>query len=159
MEIAEHFIPGALGGIIGLHGGHYATHWGFTTVFEAKVATELAAFAQRKAENDLVLIARDDEGLAASLILDVNDPASGHRGAHLRWFICADRCRGQGIGRLFLQRAVAHADAQTGGRMWLTTFDGLLPARHLYESVGFSLVSQIAGNAWGTIVQEQEFQR
>jgi len=142
-----------------LHGEHYATHWGFGPFFEAKVAKELSGFALRQANNDLVLIAHDSESVTASLILDLNDPESGERGAHLRWFISADRCRGTGLGRQLMQRAVSHADNHASGRVWLTTFAGLKPARHLYESFGFALASEAQGEAWGTVVKEQEFRR
>ncbi|MEM8749972.1 MAG: GNAT family N-acetyltransferase [Pseudomonadota bacterium] len=159
MKIETRFLPGSLGMIAALHGIHYSQHWGFGTFFEAKVASELAEFANRIAYNDLVLIVQDAEGVAASLILDLNDAQSGDRGAHLRWFISSDRCRGTGIGRTLLERAIAHADDHSNGRVWLTTFAGLEPARHLYESFGFRLVNEVEGKAWGTIVQEQEYQR
>jgi GNAT superfamily N-acetyltransferase len=159
MEILDKFVPGSIGTIVQLHGAHYAKHWGFGTFFEAKVVRELAGFADRFAQDDMVLLGVDDEGVAASLILDLNDPASGARGAHLRWFITADRCRGSGIGRDLMARAVAHAETHSEGRMWLTTFAGLQPARHLYESFGFALVSEEEGQAWGTVVREQEFRR
>lgn len=159
MEIIDYFPAGAIGEIATLHGRHYKAHWSFGTFFEAKVAKELAEFALRQAPDDLVLFASDDQGMAASLILDLNDPESADRGAHLRWFIAADRCRGSGIGRLLMDRALAHADANTRGRVWLTTFAGLDAARHLYESYGFSLHSQTEGMAWGTRVMEQEFRR
>lgn len=159
MNISEQFGPGAVGAIVMLHGAHYATHWGFGTFFEAKVARELSDFAMRQAPNDLVLIAQDAEGVAASIILDLNDPVSGARGAHLRWFIAADRCRGSGIGRRLLDRAIVHADVHAKGKIWLTTFAGLMPARHLYENYGFRLYSEASGEAWGTAVMEQEFRR
>ena len=89
----------------------------FGTFFEAKVAHEIAEFASRFASNDLVLLATDAEGVAASLILDLNDPVSGQRGAHLRWFISADRCRGTEIGRSLMDSAVSHADKHADGHM------------------------------------------
>lgn len=159
MQIETDFFPGALGAIAALHGEYYAKHWGFGVFFEAKVAAELAAFAMRKSDTDLVLLARDDEGLAASLILDLHDPDSGDRGAHLRWFIMADRCRGTGLGRQFMTNAMAHADAHAGGASWLTTFAGLHPARALYEAHGYTLTHEAEGQAWGVSVQEQEFRR
>ena len=157
MKIITEFAPGSLGTIIALHGQHYAQNWGFGTFFEAKVADELAAFAGRMASNDLVLLAYDDERLAASIVLDLNDPVSGERGGHLRWFICAERCRGTGIGRKLMDRAISHADEHSNGNVWLTTFAGLEPARHLYESYGFALTHEREGEAWGTVVTEQEF--
>lgn len=159
MDIADQFSPGSLGTIVMLHGKHYAEHWGFGTFFEAKVARELAEFASRVAENDLVLLARDDKGIAASLILDLNDPISKNRGAHLRWFIGADRSRGTGVGRALMERAISHADLHSDGHIWLTTFAGLQPARHLYESFGFNLAEEKEGQAWGSVVKEQEFRR
>jgi len=159
MKIITEFAPGSLGTIIALHGQHYAHNWGFGTFFEAKVAHELAAFTGRMASNDLVLLAYDNEGLAASIVLDLNDPMSGERGGHLRWFICAERCRGTGIGRKLMDRAMSHADDHSNGDVWLTTFAGLEPARHLYESYGFTLTLEQEGEAWGTVVTEQEFRR
>ena len=159
MKIITEFAPGSLGTIIALHGQHYAHNWGFGTFFEAKVAHELAAFTGRMASNDLVLLAYDNEGLAASIVLDLNDPMSGERGGHLRWFICAERCRGAGIGRKLMDRAMSHADDHSNGNVWLTTFAGLEPARHLYESYGFTLTLEQEGEAWGTVVTEQEFRR
>ena len=159
MKIITEFAPGSLGTIIALHGQHYAHNWGFGTFFEAKVAHELAAFTGRMASNDLVLLAYDNEGLAASIVLDLNDPMSGERGGHLQWFICAERCRGTGIGRKLMDRAMSHADDHSNGNVWLTTFAGLEPARHLYESYGFTLTLEQEGEAWGTVVTEQEFRR
>lgn len=106
-----------------------------------------------------MLLAIDGSGVAASLIVDLNDPASEGRGAHLRWFIVSDRSRGSGIGRQFMTRAMAHADAHAAGRVWLTTFAGLDEARHLFEAFGFTLYHEAEGQAWGTTVQEQEFRR
>lgn len=159
MDIVRTFEPGALGAIISLHAAHYATHWGFGTYFEAKVAGELASFAVRKTEDDLVLLARDDGGVAGSLILDLHDPDSMNRGAHLRWFLLSERCRGTGLGRRMMTEAMAHVDAKSGGRCWLTTFAGLDAARHLYEAFGFTLAIENEGRAWGTPVLEQEFRR
>jgi GNAT superfamily N-acetyltransferase len=159
VQVLCEFKPGLLGEAVALHGRYYAEHWGFQTFFEAKVAHEMAEFATRCTPLDLVLFAEDEQGLCASLVLDMNDPASGQRGAHLRWFITADRCRGTGVGRRFLKRAMDHADRHCAGRAWLTTLAGLGPARHLYESFGFVLAREQDGEAWGTRVCEQEFRR
>jgi len=42
-------------------------------------------------------------------------------------------------------------------RVYLWTFEGLDPARHLYESMGFQLVEEIAATQWGPEVAEQRF--
>lgn len=157
--VVEGFVPGAIGSIVTLHARYYARHWGFGLVFEAKVARELAAFAQRVSDRDLVLLARRGDAVVGSLILDLNDPDSGPRGAHLRWFILDPDCAGGGIGRQMMTRAMAHLGRLGDGRAWLTTFAGLDTARALYERHGFALVHEAAGDAWGTVVTEQEFAR
>lgn len=81
MKIADRFLPGSLRAIVTLHAKHYATHRGFGTFFEAKVAREIAEFS------------------------------------------------------------------------------GLQPARHLYESFGFTLISGEERQAGGTRVKEQKFCR
>lgn len=159
MRIERVFSPGDLGDVVALHGRHYAEHWGFGAFFEAKVARELAEFAARRAPDDLCLIAADGEGLCGSLILDLHDPASQGRGAHLRWFIVAERARGTGLGGRLMAEATAHVDAREGGSAWLTTFAGLDAARRLYERHGFVLAAEAEGAAWGVTVREQEFRR
>lgn len=159
MQISHGFSPGTLGEIVALHGRHYAENWGFGPFFEAKVAREMAKFQTRVTDSDLILIAQDEDGVAASLILDLHDPVSGPRGAHLRWFIASERCRGTGIGRKFMALAIEHANQHSNGLVWLTTFAGLDAARHLYEDFGFQLAREHLGEAWGTQVTEQEFRR
>lgn len=43
-------------------------------------------------------------------------------------------------------------------RIYLRNFEGLNPAKHLYEKNGFKLVEQYKGNQWGTEVNEQRFE-
>jgi GNAT superfamily N-acetyltransferase len=160
MVIREGMVPGALGRIVQLHGTFYAREWGFGPYFEAKFASELAAFCQRQADpRDLVLLGFEQDELEASLILDLNDPESGGRGAHLRWFICSDHRRGSGVGRNLMQRAIKHVDLHADGKCWLTTFAGLDAARTIYEEFGFSLVEENPGESWGVTVSEQTFIR
>ena len=45
--IIKGYRPGAIGRVAQLHGEYYHRHWGFGLFFEAKVATELAAFLSR----------------------------------------------------------------------------------------------------------------
>ena len=47
VEIGHGYIPGAIGRVAELHGTYYHWHWKFDLFFEAKVATELAAFLER----------------------------------------------------------------------------------------------------------------
>ncbi len=159
ITIVHGLVPGAIGTIVRLHAVYYAQNWNFGTVFESKVAREVADFANRIAPNDLVLLGIRRDQVVASLILDLNDPDSSGRGAHLRWFIVDPECHGTGLGRQLMTRAIDHLDGQPDGRAWLSTFAGLGAARRLYETFGFALVHEAEGDAWGTVVKEQEFRR
>jgi len=160
MEIIEGFVPGAVGRIVELHARYYALEWSFGTFFETKVASELSEFARRyNADRDLVLLGVANDQVHASLILDMKDCADDRRGAHLRWFIASDEVRGTGIGGQMIARAMGHVDKYAGGRCWLTTFAGLMPARALYEKQGFHLVHENDASSYGTTVREQTFQR
>ena len=43
-------------------------------------------------------------------------------------------------------------------RAYLWTFKGLDAAQHLYQSLGFKMVEQHAGQQWGTRVEEQRYE-
>ena len=47
IQIEKGYQPGIIGRICELHAVYYHLNWGFGLFFEAKVATELAAFLQR----------------------------------------------------------------------------------------------------------------
>ena len=49
----------------------------------------------------------------------------------------AESCRGAGIGRRLLEKAVAESRASGAHRLYLETNDKLTPAVRLYESMGF----------------------
>lgn len=164
-RLAEGYRPGTIGRIAQMHAVYYGREWGFDAIFEAKIARDCAGFIDRyDADTDLLLLALNDEAIAGSIIVDLNDPASrdddgGDRGAHIRWFIIDDATRGTGMGRQMMQRAVDHIDRFAGGRAWLTTFAGLDAARGLYEKFGFRLVRERQDHTWGDPVHEQLYLR
>ncbi|GAB4060863.1 GNAT family N-acetyltransferase [Uliginosibacterium sediminicola] len=155
--IEEGYRPGCIGRIAQLHARYYAAASGFGVEFEAKVARELGDFCgSYKAGRDGLWLAADAE-IQGSIAIDGSNAQD--EGAHLRWFITSDSLRGQGIGRQLLETALRFADACQYQRTYLWTFNGLLAARHLYESHGFRLVHESLGSQWGTVVQEQKFLR
>lgn len=162
-QIVTGLTPGLLGQIVTLHARHYAREWGFGLFFEAKVARDLAAFADRHvAYRDITLSSwnRQTGALLGTITIDGSDPQFGpDSGGHLRWFITSEEARGTGLGRHLLERALAFADAKRMPKVWLTTFRGLDAARHLYESASFELVSEHGDSTWGTYVTEQVFDR
>ena len=151
--------PGALADVVGLHMAYYAPAWDFGLAFETKVASELAGFLERAdASGDLFLSAYDQAGrMLGSITLDGSE-ATGE-GAHVRWFVVSDDARGTGLGRQLLEHAVTFSDGRGYALIYLTTFAGLDAARHLYESLGFVLVSESDEDQWQGGVREQRFER
>jgi GNAT superfamily N-acetyltransferase len=157
VSVARGYLPGAIGRIAELHGTYYANHWGFGLFFEAKVATELSAFVQAyDADRDALWLATVAGRVEGGIAIDGTHAAKS--GAHLRWFILSDALRGKGWGRRLINRAVDFCVEKAYRKIFLWTFEGLDAARHLYESVGFSLACQQKGTGWGTEVNEQLFE-
>ncbi len=156
-RIVTGYVPGAIGDIAGLHARYYAKHWNFGLFFEAKVATEMAAFLRRMdPDRDGFWALSAGDRVAGGIVMD-GIHAEGE-GAHLRWFIMADDMRGKGHGGRLLETAIAFSRSRGHGRIYLWTFAGLDPARHLYEKNGFRLAEERSGDQWGAVVTEQRFE-
>ncbi|BBD40061.1 MULTISPECIES: GNAT family N-acetyltransferase [Aminobacter] len=151
--------PGLIADIVGLHAVYYARDWGFGLPFEAKVASELSAFMRDFRPGLDFFAAEDDDNCALLGTISLEAPTSTELLAHLRWFITSDGARGTGLGRRLMDKAMAHVDAKGFPGVYLTTFVGLGPARHLYESFGFNLVAEEERDQWSGGVREQRFER
>jgi GNAT superfamily N-acetyltransferase len=157
VQIIRGYIPGSLGRVAELHGTYYHQHWSFGLFFEAKVATELATFLGRyDEEKDGFWTAVFEGGIEGSITIDGAHAAA--EGAHLRWFIMSDGLRGKGVGNQLMDTAMDFCRSRGYSRIYLWTFEGLNPARHLYEKNGFRLVEQHKGTQWGREVNEQRFE-
>lgn len=158
MHLHYGYLPGAIGRIAQLHASFYARESGFGVEFEAKVASELAAFCTRMdPARDGIWLAMESDEILGSIVID-GKGAEGE-GAHLRWFIVSDTLRGSGAGKLLLSAAMDFCRARQYRRVYLWTFDQLHAARHLYEKCGFSLAREQVGRQWGKEVNEQLFVR
>jgi GNAT superfamily N-acetyltransferase len=151
------YVPGAIGRIAELHGTYYYKHWGFHLFFESKVAIELSEFLRRfnEAHDGFWVVSVKKKIVGAIAIDGVNHNS---KEAHLRWFIVAPESQGHGIGKMLLEEAVEFCRKKNYSRVYLWTFAGLDPARHLYEKFGFKLCEEREGNQWGRTVIEQRFE-
>jgi GNAT superfamily N-acetyltransferase len=157
IDIVKGYMPGAIGRIAELHGLYYAAHWRFGLFFEAKVAGELAGFLSRYDDHrDGFWIASHDGRIEGSITVD--GLKASEEGAHLRWFIVSDALRGKGAGNALFRTAVDFCRSRGCRRAYLWTFEGLDPARHIYEKHGFGLSESRRGSQWGTEVTEQRFE-
>ncbi|NUL35793.1 bifunctional helix-turn-helix transcriptional regulator/GNAT family N-acetyltransferase [Kosakonia sacchari] len=157
-EIVTGYLPGMIGRISEMHASYYSQHYGFGYFFESKVAAGLAEFAGRldNARNNIWLAVHQGK-IVGSIAIDGED--LGNNEAHLRWFILDDECRGTGIGRQLLAKAMQFCDEQQFSAVQLWTFSGLNAARALYESFGFTLNKEWQGEQWGSSMLEQQFTR
>jgi GNAT superfamily N-acetyltransferase len=155
--IYKGYKPGAIGRMAELHGTYYSENWGFGLFFEAKVATDLSEFLSRYDESrdgfwTLSLNHQIEGGIAIDGIKAMTE------GAHLRWFIVSRGNQGRGFGNRLIEEALSFCKERHYNRVYLWTFEGLHPARHLYEKFGFKLVKQTEGTQWGKRVIEQKFE-
>jgi GNAT superfamily N-acetyltransferase len=143
--------PGAIGRIALLHARHYATSHGFGLAFEARVASELAAFltAIVPGRDHFATVVLDGEVEGSIAVDGAGEPA------RLRWFILSDRLRGRGLGRRLLGEAITAARAGGHARLRLSTLTGLDAADRLYRDAGFRLEGEHAGAQWGTPAVER----
>ena len=158
VELRQGYFSGLIASIVGLHASYYGKNYGFGSVFERKVATELSEFMGRiNGAGNTTFSACIGDRLLGSVSLDGEDLEDGV--SHLRWFIVNPEFQGIGVGNLLLEQATSFIDQAAFDRTRLWTFKGLDAARHLYEKHGFELVREHKGKQWGTEVIEQEFER
>lgn len=157
LEIANSYVPGAIGRITELHGTYYQQHADFGLYFESKVACELSEFLRRyDSSRDGIWLALSHGRIEGSILIDGVEADT--EGAHLRWFIVSDSLRGNGVGSKLITIALDFCRIRKYKKIYLWTFEGLNAARHLYEKHGFRVTQQQRGNQWGSEVNEQRFE-
>ncbi len=157
MHMLSGYVPGAIGRLTELHATYYSQHWGFGLYFESKVATEMSQFlAGFDANYDGFWVLSVSGKIAGGVAIDGMEAAT--RGARLRWFIVDPSYQGQGLGNSLLKEAIGFSMRVKLRRLYLHSFAGLDPARHLYEKFGFILCEEHEDNTWGKRVMEQTFE-
>lgn len=150
--------PGVLGRFVALQSEYYARDWGFGAYYEAKIAGAAADFlARMDPARDAVFTAWSPAGEFSGAITVDGSEDDGPL-AHLRWFVVAEPARGQGIGKELMRRALAFARESGAGGLYLTTFDGLKPARRVYDGAGFVVTQEAWDSTWGERVKEQRME-
>jgi GNAT superfamily N-acetyltransferase len=151
------YLPGSIGRMVELHATYYHLNWGFGLFFEARVAKEMSEFLSRFDETRdgfwTISFNRQVEG---GIAIDGIEAAT--EGAHLRWFILSPGARGRGFGNRLMEEAISFCKKRGYRKIYLSTFEGLHAARHLYEKFGFKLVEENEGVQWGAKVMEQKFE-
>lgn len=155
--ILQGYFPGVVGQITEAHALYYHTQWGFDVSFETQVARELSEFlAGFDPGCDGLWVARREGRFAGSIA--INGHHAETAGARLRWFIVIPEFQGAGIGTQLIRLAVGFCRDRGYPKVYLWTFEGLIAARRLYETSGFSLCEEHAVAQWGQSIREQKFE-
>ena len=157
-KIHSGYAPGLIGRVATLHANHYSRTVGFAAKFETYVAGGMAEFIPRveNPDNEIWYVTKSNK-ISGSIAID--GEGLGGNIAQLRCFIIDEGLRGTGLGRRFMQKAIAFCDERQFDEIHLWTFKGLDAARSLYEAFGFSLKGEHDGNQWENKVIEQKFVR
>lgn len=155
LEIVQTYVPGALGRLTELHGSYYSDAWGLNEQFEIDVAAEMAEFLGRfdPTKDGLWLVVEDGK-VQGSVFIDGESPTR----ARLRWFILSDACRGQGLGRQLMERALDFCREKGYEEVYLWTFQGLTSARALYDAFGFEVAHEHPDSSWGRLKLHQRLE-
>ncbi|WP_051309451.1 GNAT family N-acetyltransferase [Desulfogranum japonicum] len=157
IKIITGYMPGIIGRITELHASYYSKEWNFGQYFEAKVATELSEFINRYNESqDCIWSLSINGSIEASIAIDSSSEKL--KTAHLRWFIVSEKAIGNGVGNRLMNRAITFCNQMSFEKVYLWTFKGLEPARHLYKKFGFELVEELQDSQWGTVVTGQRYE-
>lgn len=151
------YIPGLIGRVSELHAKYYSKYWNFGHYFEAKVATEISSYIMNYNKlKDRIWSLSAAGNIEGSITIE--GTSENKNTAHLRWFIISDELRGKGAGNYLMEQAIFFCKEVGFEKVYLWTFHGLAPARHLYKKFGFELVEEHSGEQWGITVTEQRFE-
>lgn len=158
IKIETGYVPTIIGRIIEMLQSHMNKHYGFGSGFESRIAGDLADFVSRlNSPQNEIWRAESGDRIVGSISIDGEDLGDGL--AHLRWFVVSEEIRGGGTGHALLSRAIDFCDRRGFNEIQLWTVKGLDAARKLYESHGFKLVEEYAGDQWGAEVTEHKYVR
>lgn len=167
---------GDLGWLLTAH-ADLAREQGWDATFEAYVAEPMAACLLRKSVDERIWIA-EHEGTPCGCIaivrsdfwkdsavkafraddgMPVTSPPMEISQAQLRWFLVRPEARGQGLGKVLLERALTFSRVASYDRVVLWTVSQLDAAAHLYRAAGFEKVREVPGTHWGSDVVEEQY--
>jgi GNAT superfamily N-acetyltransferase len=167
------------GDLAWLVAGHaeLAREQSWDATFEAYVAEPMAACMLRAAVDERIWIAERDGTPCGSIAIvrsdfwkdpavhayrvkdgePLGDPPLEIAQAQLRWFLVRPEARGQGLGRILLERALTFSRVAGYDRVVLWTVSALSAAAHLYLKAGFQKVTEAPGTHWGAEVVEEQY--
>lgn len=148
--------PGDIGHVISRHGAIYAAEYGWDITFEALVAKVAAEIIENfDSRSDVCFIAElSGEILGSAFLVRKEDTT-----AKLRLVYVEEAARGTGLGRRMVEACMQFARDAGYTRMTLWTNDVLVPARKLYQSLGFEMTASEAYRAFGVDLVSETWER
>jgi GNAT superfamily N-acetyltransferase len=135
-----------MGWVVRAHGMLYAREFGWNEQFEALVAKIVAEFVEKFDPNlERCWIAEQDGHNVGSAFV----VSKSKHVAQLRMLIVDPGARGLGIGTRLVDECVRFACEAGYRKMILWTNDILHTARHIYQRMGFTLVSEEPHHSFG----------
>ena len=129
--------PGDMGWVVQQHGEIYAREYGWNSAFEALVADIVAGYLRKHQPDwERCWIAELDGQRVGSVFVVRKSPTV----AQLRMLVLTPQARGQGLGALLTDEAIAFARSKGYKKMVLWTNSCLGSARDIYARRGFRLV-------------------
>jgi GNAT superfamily N-acetyltransferase len=155
VTLREHRV-GDLGWIVHRHGKLYADEYGWDITFEAAVAEIAAGFIRNfDPRCERCFIAEIDGRIAGSATVVKLDPAT----AKLRMVYVEPWARGHGVGRKLVDACMDFTRSAGYINMKLWTNDVLLPARRLYERLGFVMIDSKPHHSFGVDLVGETWER
>lgn len=148
--------PGDLGQVVSRHGALYHQEYGWDATFEHLVAGIVAEFARAfDARRHIALIAEHRGTVAGSAFVVDADATT----AKLRLVYAEPWARGTGLAQRLVEESMAFSRRAGYGRMTLWTNDVLVPARRLYQRLGFVMTAADPAPAFGADLVSETWER
>ena len=138
--------PGDIGWVTHRQGMLYAEEYGWDETYEALVAEILARFIKEfdPARERAFIAERAGEIVGSVFLVKESDAV-----AKLRLLYVEPSARGLGLGRRLVEECIRFGRLKGYRTVTLWTNDILVAARHIYETIGFKLVSQGRHKSFG----------
>ena len=149
--------PGDMGFVVHRHGALYNLEYGWDWTFEALVARVVADYVEHlEPTRDCCRIAEADGRVVGSAFVVRSDRTEV---AKLRLVYVEPTMRGTGLGQALVEACMHFAREAGYRRMTLWTNDVLVPARRLYQRLGFEMVSAEPLRAFGHDLVAETWER